>query len=125
MAAASWPNYFKTPFRVDIYYPEVVRDATGKAVLETTDDIGWMLMQALVLEMNSEHADGGVRHFEHPVYTGNMEESRIDFVIMDIQFRLNVCGWKYLIKKMRPEDAAAVQDEFGQFVVETMKKIGK
>jgi hypothetical protein len=63
--------------------------------------------------------------FGHPVYEGTMTDSIVRFKADGEEIELHVRGWGFLTdrKRLHPKVAAAIQDEYGQFIVDCMNSI--
>lgn len=63
--------------------------------------------------------------FGHPVYEGSMSDSIVRFKADGEEIELHVRGWGFLTgcKRLHPNVAAAIQDDYGQFIVDCINSI--
>ncbi len=84
-------------------------------------------MSAVIDSMNanaeSECIDTDVK-FTDVRYEGGTESATVYFTAYGLELSLEIRSWGYLtgLKQMTNEDAAAVQDAIGKFMVESLNK---
>lgn len=133
MKEYNWTNYFTPPFHNDQVCIDTIWDSAGHRVTTSNSDAAFRgtadnHFRALVDAMNA-NVNGtelpAKMSFGNPVYEGTQCDAVVKFKANGDEIDLDVRGWGYLtgLKRMDPNKAAAIQDDFGHFLVECMNSI--
>lgn len=128
MINANWTKYFIPPFHNDAICVDTIWDSTGNRTTSSNSDAAFKgtadaHFQAIVAAMNAKvngTAKPDMMSFGCPVYEGTQSDAVIKFKADGQEIELDVRGWGFLTgpKRLNPNDAAAIQDEFGKFIVD-------
>ena len=137
MAEHNWKDYFKPPFIGDMYDPGNIWDSNGEHITSPTNqtDIAcdtsiFDVERAMTAVTDSMNANAESECIETDVkftdvrYVGDAGSSTVYFTAYGLELSLEIRSWGYLtgVKRMSNEDAAAVQDAIGNFIVESLNK---
>jgi hypothetical protein len=129
----NWTKYFIPPFHNDPVCPDMIWDSAGNRTTTSSSEAAFKgtadaHFQALVEAMNAKV--NGTKFpfnlsFGHPTYEGTSCDAVVKFKADGEPVELNVRGWGFLTgaKKLNPNRAAVIQDEYGQFIVDCMNSI--
>lgn len=135
-----WKEIFTPPFMADTYNPGIIWASNFEMVTTPTNlmDIAAdnyvfgaeRAMETIVEAMNAK-CEG--RKPKCPMklddikYEGSETSSTVSFTAYGDKMSIEVRGWGLLTgpKKMSPEEAAAIQDSIGQFIVESVTEANK
>lgn len=136
MSEQNWKKYFIPPFEADTYDPGIILDSTSTIIASATPEMEEQTnddpvdteraMRAVVDAMNAI-CEGKTPatdvHFENPEYVGTHTKSIVKFKAFGLDMSFYVRGWGYLTgpSNLSSDDAAKIQDEFGEFIVECIK----
>ena len=136
MSENNWKEYFVPPFIGDHYNPGTIWSECGCLVTtpghsaESASDEDIMdvekVMAAVVEALNApcegREPNRTVR-FENVEYSGTKDDSKVIFRAAGLDLDLDVRGWGFLTgtKKLSPEEAASIQDEFGRFIADSIR----
>ena len=133
MIEYNWTKYFIPPFHNDAICVDTIWDSAGNRTTTSQSDAAFdgsadAHFQAIANALNA--AVNGTAFppkmsFGHPVYEGTQCDAVVKFRADGKEIELDVRGWGFLTgrKRLHPNDAAAIQDEFGKFIVECIKSI--
>ena len=134
-----WKDYFKPPFTLDEYDPGIIWSSDYEMVTSPTDRMDYVAdqnlfgaesaMQAVVEALNAKcegRCPACKVQFENVKYSGTSSSSVVSFTAGD-EMSIQVRGWGMLTgsKNLSPEEAAAVQDAFGQFIADSLIEASK
>lgn len=135
----TWKDYFKPPFILDEYDPGVIWSSDYEMVTSPTDLMDHVadynlfgaehVMQAVVEALNAKcegrRPDCSVQ-FENVKYSGTSDNAVVSFTAGD-EMSIQIRGWGMLTgsKNLSPEEAASVQDAFGQFLADSLIEASK
>lgn len=129
----SWAKYFIPPFHTDEFCTDIIWDSADNMTTTSSSEAASKgtaaaHFQALAAAMNAKMNGTELpakMSFGHPVYEGTMSDSIVRFKADGEEIELNVRGWGFLTggKRLDPNVAAAIQDEYGQFIVDCMNSI--
>lgn len=137
MAEHKWKDYFEAPFIGDMYNPGFIWDSNAALITSPTsktdnacDESIFTVERAITAVIDSMNANAESRYIETNVqftdvsYLGDIESATVYFTANGFELSLEIRSWGYLtgIKRMANEDAAAVQDSIGNFIVESINK---
>jgi len=133
MTEQSWTKYFIPPFHNDEICIDTIWDSADNRTTTSQSDAAFKgtadaHFQALAAAMNAKMNGTELpakMSFGHPVYEGTMSASIVRFKADGEEIELHVRGWGFLTgrKRLHPNVAAAIQDEYGQFIVNCMNSI--
>lgn len=133
MNNANWTKYFIPPFHNDAICVDTIWDSTGNRTTNSKSEAAFngsadAHFQAIAAAMNAVLNGTALppkMSFGHPVYEGSQLDSVVKFKADGQEIELDVRGWGFLTgrKRLNPYDAAAIQDEYGKFIVECIKSI--
>lgn len=137
MTKHNWKDYFKPPFIGDTYVPGYIWDSDAALITSRTsqtddacDDSIFTVERAITAVIESMNANVESRCIETDVqfsdvrYVGDTESATVYFTANGVELSLDVRSWGFLtgVKRMDNADAAAVQDDLGNFIVESINK---
>lgn len=133
MKEYQWTKYFKAPFHNDQYCLDTIWDSDGHrttsskcdaAFKGTADEHFKAIAAAINATINGTELPPKMS-FGHPVYEGSQTDAVVKFKANGEEIELDIRGWGYLCgkKHLDPNKAAAIQDEYGQFIVECINSI--
>lgn len=129
----NWKKYFIPPFHNDDICLDTIWDSDGNRTSSSMSDAAFKgtadeHFKAIVNAMNA--IINGTElpkkmSFGHPEYIGSQTESMVKFKANGEAIDLDVRGWGYLIgrKHLDSNMAAAIQDDFGKFIVDCINLI--
>lgn len=133
MIEYNWTKYFIPPFHTDDIIVDIIWDSAGnrttgsqsEAAFDGSADAHFQAIAAAMNAMLNGTALPSKMSFGHPVYEGTQCDSVVKFKADGQEIELDIRGWGFLTgrKRLNPYDAAAIQDEFGKFIVECIKSI--
>lgn len=133
MNNANWTKYFIPPFHNDAICVDTIWDSTGNRTTTSKSDAAFdgsadAHFQAIAAAMNAVLNGTALppkMSFGHPVYEGTQCDAVVKFKADGQEIELDIRGWGFLTgrKRLNPYDAAAIQDEYGKFIVECIKSI--
>lgn len=133
MKEYSWTKYFIPPFHNDEICVDTIWDSVGNRTTTSRSEAAFKgtadaHFQALAAAMNAKMDGTGLpakMSFGHPVYEGTQCNSVIKFKADGEEIELDVRGWGFLTgrKRLHPNVAAAIQDDFGNFIVDCINLI--
>ena len=133
MKEYNWTKYFIPPFHNDEICLDTIWDADGNRTSSSMSDAAFMgtadeHFKAIVNAMNAILNGTELpkkMSFGHPEYIGSHTEAMVKFKANGEEIDLDVRGWGYLIgsKKLETNMAAAIQDDFGKFIVDCINSI--
>ena len=136
MSEHNWKEYFVPPFVGDNYNPGTIWSVGGglvttpgsSAEIASDEDIMDVekAMDAVVEALNARcegREPNRTVRFENVEYSGTKDDSKVVFRAFGLDLDLDVRGWGYLTgaKKIEPEEAAGIQDEFGRFIADSIR----
>lgn len=127
----SWSKYFIPPFHNDEFCTGIIWDSADNMTTSSSSEAKGTAaahFRALTAAMNAKMNGTELptkMSFGHPVYEGTMNDSIVRFKVDGEEIELNVRGWGFLTggKRLHPNVAAVIQDEYGQFIVDCMNSI--
>ena len=129
----SWTKYFIPPFHNDEICIDTIWDSAGNRTTTSQSDAAFTgtadaHFQALVAAMNAKLNGTELpkkMSFGRPVYEGTQCDAVIKFKADGEEIELDVRGWGFLTgrKRLHPNVAAAIQDDYGKFIVDCMNSI--
>ena len=133
MTEYSWSKYFIPPFHNDEICVDTIWDSAANrtttssseaAFKGTADDHFKALAAAMNAKMNGTELPAKMS-FGHPVYEGTQCDAVVKFKADGKEIELDVRGWGFLTgrKRLSPNAAAAIQDDFGNFIVDCINSI--
>ena len=128
-----WKKYFISPFKNDQICLDTIWDSAGNRTTSSMSDAAFTgtadeHFKAIVDAMNAvlEGKEPPMKKsFGHPEYLGSQSAAVVRFKADGDEIDLDVRGWGYLTgtKRLDPNIAAAIQDDFGQFIVDCINLI--
>lgn len=130
-----WKEIFNPPFMADEYNPGTIWASNFEMVTTPTNlmDIaadhyvfGAERAMATIVEAMNAKCEGREpkcpMKLEDIKYEGSDTSSTVSFTAYGDKMSIEVRGWGLLTgpKKMSPEEAAAIQDSIGQFIVDSV-----
>lgn len=133
MKEYSWSKYFIPPFHNDEICVDTIWDSAGNRTTTSSSEAAFKgtadaHFQALAAAMNAR-VNGtelpGKLSFGHPAYKGTQCDAVVKFKADGKEIELDVRGWGFLTgrKRLSPNAAAAIQDDFGNFIVDCINSI--
>lgn len=129
----SWTKYFSPPFHNDAICADTIWDSDGNRTTSSRSDAAFKgtadaHFQAIVAVMNATLNGTELPEkmsFGRPVYEGTQCDAVIKFKADGEEIELDVRGWGFLTgrKRLNPNVAAAIQDDYGKFIVDCMNSI--
>jgi hypothetical protein len=133
MKEYSWTKYFIPPFHNDEICADTIWDSAANRTTTSSSEAAFKgtadaHFQALAAAMNAKINGTELpakMSFGHPAYEGTMSASIVRCKADGEEIELDVRGWGFLTgrKGLHPNVAAAIQDEYGQFIVDCMNSI--
>lgn len=128
-----WNKYFVPPFHNDEICVDTIWDSVGNRTTTSSSEAAFKgtadahfraLAAAMNAKMNGTELPAKMS-FGHPVYEGTQCNSVIKFKADGEEIELDIRGWGFLTgrKRLHPNVAAAIQDEYGQFIVDCINSI--
>lgn len=136
----NWKEIFTPPFMTDTYNPGIIWASNFETVTTPTNlmDIAAdkyvfgaeRAMETIVEAMNAKCEGREPKcpmKLEDIKYDGSDNSATVSFTAYGDKMSIEVRGWGLLTgpMKMPPEEAAAIQDEIGQFIVESVTEANK
>ena len=129
----SWTKYFSPPFHNDAICADTIWDAAGNRTTSSGSDAAFKgtadahflaIAAAMNARLNGTELPGKLS-FGNPVYEGTQCDAVVKFKADGEEIELDVRGWGFLTgrKHLNPNVAAAIQDEYGQFIVACINSI--
>lgn len=133
MKEYSWTKYFIPPFHNDEICVDTIWDSVGNMTTTSSSEAAFKgtadahfraLAAAMNTKMNGTELPAKMS-FGYPVYEGTQCNSVIKFKADGEEIELDVRGWGFLTgrKRLHPNVAAAIQDDFGKFIVDCINSI--
>jgi hypothetical protein len=133
MKGYSWSKYFIPPFHNDEICVDTIWDSAGNRTTTSSSEAAFKgtadahfraLAAAMNAKMNGTELPAKMS-FGHPVYEGTQCDAVVKFKADGKEIELDVRGWGFLTgrKRLSPNAAAAIQDDFGNFIVDCMNSI--
>lgn len=133
MTEYSWSKYFIPPFHNDEICVDTIWDSAGNRTTTSSSEAAFKgtadaHFKALAAAMNAR-VNGtelpAKMSFGHPAYEGTQCDTVVKFKADGEEIELDVRGWGFLTgkKHLNPTAAAAIQDDFGNFIVDCMNSI--
>lgn len=129
----TWKKYFIPPFHNDEICLDTIWDSDGNRTSSSMSDAAFLgtadeHFKAIVAAMNAMLNGSELpkkMSFGHPEYVGSQTDATVKFKADGEPVELSVRGWGYLCgrKRLDPNMAASIQDEFGKFIVECINLI--
>ena len=133
MTEYRWSKYFIPPFHNDEICVDTIWDSAGNRTTTSSSEAAFKgtadaHFKALAAAMNARVTGTelpGKLSFGHPVYEGTQCNAVVKFKSDGEEIELDVRGWGFLIgrKHLKPNAAAAIQDDFGNFIVDCINSI--
>jgi len=133
MKEYSWTKYFIPPFHNDEICIDTIWDSAGNRTTSSRSEAAFKgtadaHFQAIVAAMNATLNGTELPEkmsFGRPVYEGTQCDAVVKFKADGEEIALDVRGWGFLTgrKRLHPNVAAAIQDEYGQFIVDCINSI--
>jgi len=135
-----WKEIFTPPFMADTYNPGIIWASNFETVTTPTNlmDIAAdkyvfgaeRAMETIVEAINAKCEGRKPKcpmKLEDIKYDGSDNSATVSFTAYGDKMSIEVRGWGLLTgpMKMPPEEAAAIQDEIGQFIVESVTEANK
>ena len=133
MTEYRWSKYFIPPFHNDEICVDTIWDSAGNRTTTSSseaafkgnaDDHFKALAAAMNAKMNGTELPAKMS-FGHPVYEGTQCDAVVKFKADGKEIELDVRGWGFLTgrKRLSPNAVAAIQDDFGNFIVDCINSI--
>lgn len=133
MKEYSWTKYFIPPFHNDEICIDTIWDSAGnrtttsrsEAAFKGTADAHFLAIVAVMNATLNGTELPAKMSFGRPIYKGTQCDAVIKFKADGEEIELDVRGWGFLTgrKRLHPNLAAAIQDEYGQFIVDCINSI--
>lgn len=128
-----WKKYFIPPFHNDQYCIDTIWDSAGTrttsskcdaAFTGTADEHFKAIAAAMNATLNGTELPPKMS-FGQPEYIGTQTDAIVKFKANGEEIELDVRGWGFLCgrKRLDPNKAAEIQNEYGRFIVDCINSI--